>query len=1005
MKILYKFFVLSVLFILSTQQVAHAQARCGFDENHKKLMETDAAYRQSVENFTQDAKRYAERNPNMVGRVGATSYIPVVVHIMHTGGAVGTIYNPTDAVINATITYINQVFAGTAAGMTAAGTNNAAGNMELQFVLAQRTPSCGYTNGIDRVNCSSYTSYVSNGVNNSGSSGISDVALKDISRWDVTKYYNIWVVNKIDGADGTSGQFVAGYAYFAGASATVDGTVMLATQFVSGEKTLPHELGHAFNLYHPFEGSSNSSQCPANTTCATQGDQVCDTDPISNNNVGGVYDFSCRTGANSCNSGLNHNPNTENNFMSYTTCFTLFTAGQKTRVQAAVAGSRAVLAASNAGTPCGTVINFAAGTAAVTEATATTSGCRYYTDYTYSMTIGSAPSAAAIATLTLGGTATQGLDYDITTNGSFTSPSLALSFASGATAAQNFTLRVYNDASVETNETINLGFTLNNGGGNASVGTTFSTMVITLTSNDIAPAASSTGTSSTIGSYTTNLSNTSCFKSNAKHKTQYLVTAAELAAAGITVNTNLTSLVFTVQTKNSTIPFTGLTVSLGHTTTTSFGNFDGSASTQVYTGNYSTTSGNNTITFTTPFTYNGSSNLLLTLCYDNGSTTTITDVMQGNQVDGTNYYTVLSNYSSGVATGCALPAASISTFRPKLNFGYSITGTVVENATVATKSEQLVVGSDDYFYSSNNKLMARISGINASLGCTGVQVEAAGNTWVSFGPGMRSAKVFNINPTTNASTAGYTVSLYFDNAELGGVSTANLRLAKSSAASIATMTTANTVVVTPTVTSLGSNTVVTSSFTGFSRFFLVDNNVPLPLQNIIFSGRNINGYAALNWQTQGEVNNLGFDIEKSQDGISYTRIGFVPSTGLSTGTYSFSDLQPLSLRTYYRLKQIDRNNNFTYSKVVILNAGLSKQEILFVTNPAKEQVQVQLQKNVSKQLQLQIFTVNGQMVQTQNFGAGLNLYSLPLNGKLAAGLYLLKIIADDEVFVKKLTIQ
>ena len=147
-------------------------------------------------------------------------------------------------------------------------------------------------------------------------------------RWDPTQYYNIWVVDKIDGADGTSGQFIAGFAYFPGGDPNYDGIIMLATQMITGQKTLPHEIGHAFNLYHPFQGSTDVTVCPANANCNTDGDLVCDTDPISYNQTGGIVDFTCRTGTNSC-TGTAYSSNTESNYMNYTFCYTLFTWAER----------------------------------------------------------------------------------------------------------------------------------------------------------------------------------------------------------------------------------------------------------------------------------------------------------------------------------------------------------------------------------------------------------------------------------------------------------------------------------------------------------------------------------------------------------------------------------------------------------------------------------------------------------------------------------------------------
>ena len=82
----------------------------------------------------------------------------------------------------------------------------------------------------------------------------------------------------------------------------------------------------------------------------------------------------------------------------------------------------------------------------------------------------------------------------MTTNGNFSSPSDVLTFNSGSTTAQSFTVRVYDDASVESAETIILDFTVNNGGGDATKGTTTPTHTLTVSDNDQAPTGTSSGT-------------------------------------------------------------------------------------------------------------------------------------------------------------------------------------------------------------------------------------------------------------------------------------------------------------------------------------------------------------------------------------------------------------------------------------------------------------------------------------------------------------------------------
>jgi hypothetical protein len=324
---------------------AVAQPVCGFDAIHNQQMTTNPQYRLQVQENEariqtiikeQQSRRASDPSALRIEGTQAALYtIPVVVHVIHTGEAIGHAYNPTDATITGAISYLNQVYAGTYGGMEPAG-SDAAGEIQIQFALATRGPDCTATTGINRVDGNGIAGYAANGVRTAPANpGIDESLVKNYCRWDPSSYYNIYVVHKIDGADGTVGQFIAGYAYFPGTNPYIDGTIMLATQFQSGRKTLPHEIGHALNLYHPFEGSANSASCPANTTCGSEGDRVCDTDPITYNQTGGIVDFTCRTGINAC-TGVSYSIKTERNFMNYTSCYTLFTPGQKTRMLAAM---------------------------------------------------------------------------------------------------------------------------------------------------------------------------------------------------------------------------------------------------------------------------------------------------------------------------------------------------------------------------------------------------------------------------------------------------------------------------------------------------------------------------------------------------------------------------------------------------------------------------------------------------------------------------------------------
>ncbi len=999
-----KLFLLLLCTFLSFSLALKAQPPCGFDNQHNKLLETDPVYSRQIEQNNIVIKKYIDARRGMkpgAARPMATVTIPVVVHVMHTGGAVGTIYNPSDAQIIAAIDYLNEVYAGIYPGMTAPSSGGAAGDMEVQFALAQRTPTCGATNGIDRVDASSLPNYTARGVNVDNTNGCPELTLKNLARWNTADYYNIWIVNKLDNADGTSGQFIAGFAYFPGSPSTLDGTIMLATQMAAGEKTLPHEIGHALNLHHPFRGSADNTQCPANADCGTQGDLICDTDPIFNNyNAGtGAYSFACRSGNNTC-TGTPYTVNTESNFMSYTNCYTLFTNDQKVRAQAAMTlPSRASLVdpGNLALTPCGITINFSQATASRTEdITGTVSGCRTYRDYTYQMVIGGGPSAAASATLTYSGTATKGLDYDVTTNGNFSLPSDVLNFAAGSTTPQSITIRIYNDGNVETTETIILDFAVDNGGGDAAKGTNAPTFTLTLSDNDVAPVGTATGTYS-IGAIS-DVTNEAPFDARLqRQRGQFLYKASELIAAGLSPG-NITSLQLFINSKLSTRPYQNFTIRMANTSVNYL--VDGSLNviagmTTVYTNSsLSTAAGWNSFNLSSPFSWTGNS-LAIEICYDNGTTDA------GNFGDEIGVYSDGGTPSQGNmffqnGINCSGSYTTVGYYglgyKPIIQFGLSVTGTAIETVVASSSSNHIDAGSNDYLYSNNNRLLMRLSAINAPLGCVATSLAEAGSVWVNYQGGQRSAKVFTVTPTTNGATANYTASFYFTNTELAGKNPAILLIAKTSAASVATSNPGNTVFISPTVTTLGSGaTVFTASFSGFSNFFLVDAGIILPVTLTDFTVKlNNEQNAVINWTTLSENNNYGFDIEMSRDGINFALLGTVASKGNSATEqyYEHLHIKPQPGVSFYRLKQTDRDGKYEYSKIISLyiNNDLAKASVYPV--PAKNKITINFGSVIGKG-EIEIFSADMKTVKRESIN-GLSAAKDIDISNLSKGIYFIR---------------
>ena len=1025
--------------------LAHAvfsQAICGFDAVHNKRLQKDPSYRQNVLDGEAAIRTYLRQHPKLgqprttivqgvpgnPAPLSALYTIPVVVHVIHTGGAIGTIYNPTDAQILGALAYLNSVYNGTESHLS-----GGVGDLQIQFALAQRDPNCNATNGINRVDGSGVAGYVSGGVNASTTGGADEVSVKDLSRWNTSQYYNIWIVDKIDGNDGTSGQFIAGFAYFPGASTNVDGIVMLATQMVAGQKTLPHEIGHAFNLYHPFQGSSNAATCPANTfnDCTLDGDQVCDTDPISENMTLGVLDGTCRTGTNSCTGGA-YSINTESNYMNYSNCYTLFTAGQKARMLAAAAAApRSSLSASlgatapNAGgSPCGPKINFELTGDQETETTVT-SGCRPYKDYSYNMVIGSSPSAAATATINIGaGTAIQGVDFDLTTNGSFTVPSNIVNFPAGSAATQPFTIRVYDDASINGTRSVALSYTVNNGGGNAVLGNGRPNFTMIINDNDLPPHGPTNVTAS-IGSDQGSLQSP-FVGASAKEKTQILYYASELLAAGVKAGP-INGLGLNIdKVSGAGFVYTGLTIRMAQTTQTSLNNgstewplLDG-AFTTVYSTNVTTASGWNNFTFTSPFTWDGTSNIVVGLCYDNGATTGSTDLCRGF-VDGSGK----KNYIFA-AVNCGTAISSFSNYtgaKPIARFVYPDPGDSVQTI-ISSRQQYLGPNADVYFFSqSDNKLLARIQNLSSfDYGCTQVLVDriGMGSTafWNNNTANYLMNKTIKVIPTTNNTSGSYNITLYYTPNEVSGWQTAtgqtlsNIRLVKVgsqiSDVTPASPTAGGAVVIgAPTIGTMGVNTSLTYNFTtGFSGFGAgVPGLSTLPLGLLDFTGRQQRNTAVLNWNTAFETGTRRFGVERSYDGSRFDNIGFVDAAGTSTTTHSYSFTDPLLAEgnNYYRLREIDLDNKFTYSKTLLINNADPNNGLTVMPSPFSNSLDILFGHTPAGKVNIRLLDLTGhQLFRKDNTVTGSDRIHLDLSGiHLSAGIYLLKVSSGNSSRILK----
>lgn len=174
---------------------------------------------------------------------------------------------------------------------------------------------------------------------------------------------------------------------------------------------------------------------------------------------------------------------------------------------------------------------------------------------------------------------------------------------------------------------------------------------------------------------------------------------------------------------------------------------------------------------------------------------------------------------------------------------------------------------------------------------------------------------------------------------------------------------------------------------------------PVPVELVFFEGEKIEGnFVVLHWQTATEINNAGFEVERSQDGLNWQTLDFVKghATTLEVKNYKWQDDTPLAGVSYYRLRQLDQDGSEEYSPIIsidLVNKG-KQPSLLTWPNPAQDYLQFQLvDTEVYQGETIFIYNYFGVLLgalPVQQFDMRLNEGRLYV-GNLPKGLYILSI--------------
>ncbi|MFC4231137.1 pectinesterase family protein [Parasediminibacterium paludis] len=184
-----------------------------------------------------------------------------------------------------------------------------------------------------------------------------------------------------------------------------------------------------------------------------------------------------------------------------------------------------------------------------------------------------------------------------------------------------------------------------------------------------------------------------------------------------------------------------------------------------------------------------------------------------------------------------------------------------------------------------------------------------------------------------------------------------------------------------------------SGITDFGTFTVINTSVlPLVLQS--FNAALDIDRVNLTWVTSNEINTQSFEIDKSTDANNFYPIGVVNSNNSSAiNTYGFTDMSPLDGVSYYRLKMIDKNGTFTYSKTVSVTKQLSV-KLSTYPNPVINILNIAHSK-ASKNASLKVISLNGSILISKQLLAGTTQTFIDFS-RFISGSYLI-VFDDNEI--------
>jgi len=164
-----------------------------------------------------------------------------------------------------------------------------------------------------------------------------------------------------------------------------------------------------------------------------------------------------------------------------------------------------------------------------------------------------------------------------------------------------------------------------------------------------------------------------------------------------------------------------------------------------------------------------------------------------------------------------------------------------------------------------------------------------------------------------------------------------------------------------------------------------------------------NGNVGLTWKTGSEQNLRQYEIEYSLDGRYYKNLGFIPARNNINGDfYEFEDPVSYSDSAFYRLKIVDNNGRWLYTRPVLFQINKTTTFFVYPSVITSHVINIFLNDPFYS---LEVVNMNGEVMLKQNLSGKTGRFNIPISPNLSAGMYIVQLSNYDKKITQKVIIQ